>query len=62
MSKTREVLFEMTPVGNVVRVTAVDTLTGLEATIQGPASAGPEVLKRTALLKLRYLLDKEKKK
>ncbi|MBI3419617.1 MAG: hypothetical protein HY053_05755 [Proteobacteria bacterium] len=61
MSEPREVLFEFMPAGRVVKVTAVDPVTGIEATIQGPASAGEEVLKHSALQKLNYLLSKEKK-
>jgi hypothetical protein len=58
----REVLFEVTSSGNIVKVTAVDAETGIEATIQGPASAGPHALKQTALQKLIYVLGKKLKK
>lgn len=61
MSAEKEILFEIIPAGAVVKVTAVDSATGTEAIIQGPASAGEEILKRTALQKLNYLLGKEKK-
>ncbi len=62
MGEKREVLFEITPAGHVVKVTAIDPITGVEATIQGPASAGPELLKRNAVQKLKFLIAKEKKK
>jgi hypothetical protein len=58
----REVLFEVTSSGNIVKVTAVDAETGIEATIQGPASAGTHALKQTALKKLIYVLEKKLKK
>jgi hypothetical protein len=56
----REVLFEIIPMGNVVKVIAVDADTGVEVSLQGPASAGEEILKRAALQKLRYVLEKKK--
>jgi hypothetical protein len=56
----REVLFEFSPVGNLVKVCAVDPVTLVEATIFGPASAGEAALKHTALQKLRYLLAKKR--
>jgi hypothetical protein len=38
MTGQGEVLFELTRIGHVVRVTAFDTLTLREVTIQGPAT------------------------
>lgn len=58
----REVLFEFTPAGATVKVTAVDAETGIEAVIQGPASAGQHALKQAAVKKLQYLLEKKLKK
>ena len=54
----REVLFELSAVGNSVKVSAVDPATMAEATIIGPLSAGEAALKRAALQKLRYVLAK----
>lgn len=54
-------LVEMQRVGNVVRVTAIDPVTGREAVIQGPAGAGETLLARTAVNKLAYLLGKKQK-
>lgn len=63
MSKTslqgREVILELQPFGQLVKVMAMDTATLTEITIQGPASAGEEVLKRNALLRLEYVLKKK---
>ena len=35
----REVYFEFIAIGNAVKVTAIDSLTGIEVSIMGPASA-----------------------
>ncbi len=53
-----DVIFEFVAVGNAVRVCAVDPETDQEITIVGPATAGEAALRRTALAKLRYALDK----
>lgn len=57
----REILFEITPMGSAVKVTAIDPGTGTEATILGPATAGEEMLKKNAVRKLMYLLGKKSK-
>lgn len=49
-----EVLLEYRRVGAVVKVTAVDPLTRIEVSIQGPASAGEAELRRIAVAKLAY--------
>ena len=54
----REVIIEFHPVGQVVRVSAMDTKTLTEASIQGPANAGNAILKRNALKRLEYVLKK----
>jgi hypothetical protein len=56
----REVIFEMTRMGRIVRVTAVDAKTGAEAVIQGPATSSQKELQRVALAKLNYVLNKQK--
>lgn len=55
----REVILEYFPVGNVVKVSAMDTETLTEISVQGPASAGEEALKRSALKRLEYVLKKK---
>lgn len=57
----REILYEMQKIGNVVKVTAIDSLTGTEVTIQGPASAPAALLQHNACRKLGYVLAKQKK-
>ncbi|AUN33347.1 DUF6898 family protein [Niveispirillum cyanobacteriorum] len=54
----KDVLIEFHPVGNIVRVSAIDPATNTEIIIQGPASAGKTVLARNALAKLNYVLRK----
>ncbi|MBK6897308.1 MAG: hypothetical protein IPH06_12015 [Alphaproteobacteria bacterium] len=55
----REIIFEFRPVGSVVKVTAMDTQSLTEISVQGPASAGQEILKRNALKRLEYVLQKK---
>ena len=56
--KEREVLIELTQVGNAVKVTAVDPVTRTEVSIVGSPSDGEDRLKRTAINKLNYVLRK----
>jgi hypothetical protein len=46
--------------GNVVKVTAVDSATGIEASIVGPASGARDALAQAAAKKLKYLLAKKR--
>lgn len=55
----REVIFEFSPVGHLVKVSAMDTKTLTEIVIQGPASASEEILKKNALKRLEYVLKKK---
>ena len=54
----RDVYVELIAQGNVVKATAIDSQTGIEATIVGPASAGRAALEAAAIRKLEYLLKK----
>ena len=56
-----EVLFEFQRVGSYLRVTAIDAQTGVEVTVAGPATGSQELLKRTAINKLRFVQNKEAK-
>ncbi len=58
----REILYEMRRIGNVVKVTAIDCVTGTEASIQGPANAPATLLRQNACRKLEYVLAKQKAK
>ena len=53
------VYFEFTAVGNAVKVTAIDSRTGVEVSAMGPASAAQADLQKLALQKLRQRLKRE---
>jgi hypothetical protein len=55
----REVYFEFFPLGQFVRVTAMDVKTLTEISIQGPVNAPEDVLKRNAIKRLEYVLKKK---
>ncbi len=52
----REVLFEFKQVGSVVRVAAIDSVSGLEVTVMGPVTASRSDLQKLALGKLKARL------
>jgi hypothetical protein len=54
-----EILFEFVVQGNVVKATAIDAVTGIEASIVGPANAGRDVLAQAAARKLKYVMEKK---
>ncbi len=56
------VIFEFLRQGAYVKVTAVDTLTGIEASVVGDPAAGEETLRRLALRKLEYVLNRDRPK
>ena len=58
MGADREVILEFQRLGNVVKVTAIDSETLVEVSIMGPAYSTEEALKRAALDKLDYVLRK----
>jgi len=57
----REILYEFTAVGDVVRVSAVDAGSGVEVTVFGPATAGESALRQTARRKLDWVMAKRDK-
>lgn len=57
--KNREIIIEFYPVGQLVKVTAMDTVTLTEISIQGPKSAGEATLQQNALNRLEYVLRKK---
>jgi hypothetical protein len=58
MTAGREVILEFQRLGNTVKVTATDSETLVEVSIQGPAHASEAELRRTAIDKLNYVLRK----
>ncbi|NCT40755.1 MAG: hypothetical protein GW778_03720 [Alphaproteobacteria bacterium] len=55
----REVIIEFHPIGMYVKVSAMDVASLTEISIQGPASASEDLLKRNALKRLEYVLKKK---
>ncbi len=55
----REILFEFRPVGNQVRVAAIDTETGIEVIVIAPLNAAQSDMQRIATAKLLRQLAKE---
>ncbi len=55
----REVIIEFHPVGHFMKVSAMDTQSLTEVSIQGPATTPQEMLKRNALKRLEYVLKKK---
>lgn len=59
MSGDDEVYFEFQRVGSYMKVSAIDAATGAEVSVAGPATGSRELLKRTALAKLRYVMNRD---
>lgn len=56
--KGREVIFEFRAIGNIMRVTAIDTTTMTEVVVQCPVSVGETMFKHQGLARLEYVLRK----
>jgi hypothetical protein len=54
-----EVLFEYVRQGTSVKVTAIETETGIEAVIIVPANLSESQMQAKALQKLRYIMQKK---
>ena len=54
----RDVLIEIVTLGAYAKVSAIDSATGTEVSLTGPASAGRPSLEAAALKKLEYVLKK----
>lgn len=55
----RHVIFEFHTMGAYVKVTAMDTKSLVEVSIQGPAATAKGILKNNALRRLKYVLVKK---
>ena len=55
-----EIFLEFVVQGNVVKATAIDAATGVEASIVGPAGAARQALAQGAVRKLKYVLEKKR--
>ena len=58
----RDVYFEFTAIGEVVKVVAIDAATGTEVTVMGPSNAAQHDLQRLALGKLKARLARDASK
>ena len=56
MQERREVLFEFTSVGTVMKVAAIDAETGIEVMVMGPSHASRADLQKLAMAKLKKRL------
>lgn len=54
------VIFEFITIGAYVKVSAIDPVTGIEASIVGNPASGETALRRTALRKLQFVLEKRR--
>lgn len=57
MTGSRDILFEFTAVGAVMKVAAIDAATGIEVMVMGPVHASRADLQKLALAKLRRRLQ-----
>ncbi|MGH1375935.1 MAG: DUF6898 family protein [Alphaproteobacteria bacterium] len=55
----REIIIEFHPIGNFVKVSAMDTQSLTEISIQGAATTPQEMLKRNAVKRLEYVMKKK---
>ena len=53
-----EVYFEFQRVGAYMKAIAIHAATGTEVSVAGPATGSRELLKRTALNKLRFVMNR----
>ena len=60
-AKGDKIYFEFSAQGNVVKATAIDPVTGTEASVIGPANpSAREALRLTAARKLAFILKKKR--
>ena len=60
--RMKEVLFEMQRHGNILRVVAIDPVTGTEVIMVADPRQSMETIKRLAARKLLYVLEKNRAK
>jgi hypothetical protein len=61
MTKRGDVIIEFHQVGAYVKVSAIDTATYTEVSIVGDPSRSEDALKRAAVRRLEYVLDRDRK-
>ena len=57
--RNREIIFEIRPVGNAARVSAMDTQTMTEVSIQCPTNTPEALMKSSALRRIEYVMRKK---
>jgi hypothetical protein len=57
-----DVLLEFQRIGNYMKAIAIDARTGTEVSVAGPATGSRELLTRTVVNKLRFVLKREAEK
>jgi hypothetical protein len=55
----REILIEIVTIGAYAKVAAIDSATGTEVSITGPADADRTTLEVAAIRKLQFVLNKQ---
>lgn len=55
----REIIIEMQPYGNLIKVTAFDAESLTEVSIQAPAGTSQDIMKRNAVKRLEYVMRKK---
>tara|TARA_B100001989_G_scaffold248984_1_gene223461 strand:- start:3871 stop:4071 length:201 start_codon:yes stop_codon:yes gene_type:complete len=55
----REIIIEFYPIGNYMKVSAMDVETLTEVSVQGPVNGARETLKNNALKRLEYVMKKK---
>lgn len=57
--QNREIIFEFAPIGQYMKITAMDVESLTEVVIQGPLTAPEAMLKKNALKRLEFVLRKK---
>jgi len=55
----REVIIELHPYGNLVKISAFDVASLTEISIQAPKGTSEDIMKRNALKRLEYVMRKK---
>jgi hypothetical protein len=55
----REVIIELHPYGNLVKISAFDVVSLTEISIQAPKGTSQDIMKRNALKRLEYVMRKK---
>jgi hypothetical protein len=55
----REIIFEVLPMGAILRINAMDVVTAVEITIQAPLGTAEIIWQRNAAKRLAYVLRKK---